>query len=166
MRASASDLLLSLVYLARWSTLPNWTPQWPAAPTPGDVVLDMHNGVMHWPAFAADAKRIRGAHGVGWWSGEDFDEFCANFGGPRLHITSLLQATCMDHVVSLHIQLLRSLGWTWQSMALNMLNDEKLNLDNFSIRVLQPGELCEGASQMDFLLAITWRHAKLHPRIG
>ena len=131
----------------------DWSPQWPVAHTPSDVMLQMHNGYVLWPAFVADVTSIAAAHGNGWWSADEFGEFCAELKTDypnMLHITDLLRASC--HIAPLHSQLVWHLGWIWQSMALRMLKDEKLTLDTFSIRFVRPDELMNTASDMDVQL--------------
>ena len=164
MQASSSDLLLSLVNSLLSVTGPvltvpvsltnDWKPHWPAAHTPADAVLQVYDGYVAWPAFVKDVIRLAPCHGPGWWAADAFGILCATlqkeYPNKKLHITDLMKATCT--IVPFHSQLVWFLGWQWQRMALSMLNDVKLSLDNFTITIVQHSELCEHATQMDFQL--------------
>jgi hypothetical protein len=164
LQASCSDLLLSLVnsllsvsgpvLTVPVSLTNDWKPSWPASHTPTDVVLHVHNGYVAWPAFVKDVIRLAPCHGPGWWARAAFDGLCSTlqqeYPNKKLHITDLMKATCK--IVPFHSQLVWCLGWQWQRMALSMLNDVKLSSDNFTITVVQPGDLCSHATQMDFHL--------------
>ena len=137
LQASSSDLLLSLVdgllsVTGPLLTVPvrltnDWKPSWPAVHAPADVVLQVHNGYVAWPAFVKAVKDVAPCHGRGWWAADVFDGICSTlqkeYPNKKLHITDLMKATCT--IVPLHSQLVWYLGWQWQRMALSMLNEVK-----------------------------------------
>ena len=130
-----------------------WEPKWPCAPTEADVILFVQHGHVKWKEFEKDVRNVAKSFEKGWWSDPHFEELskalkkeCPN----KVHIVDLLRATCS--IPSFHSQLLWHLGWLWQAMALAMLNDDKKQLDNFSISAVSVGDMCNHAMAMDVML--------------